>query len=252
MRQGDCNAPATFMKLMNWIFQDMLGRSVYVYLDDILIFSKTKEEHIDAIKQVCQRLKEHKLYGNKSKTMILPKELMILGHTMISDGIIAEPEKVLDVSNWKTPKNRKKLQGFMGMVNYLSTYVPHLATVVAPLTRLCGSTVPWKWTSMHDVSFKTVKDIISVKAILQPINYDAHDPIFLVTDASATGIGAWIGQGPSMHDIRPAAFYSRKFKNAENWYSVTDKELLAIIEGLEHFQIGRASCRESVQRLCGQ
>ena len=90
---------------MNWIFQDILGRSVYVYLDDILIFSKTKEEHINAIKQVCQRLKEHKLYGNKSKTMILPQELMILGHTMTSDGIIPEPEKVLDVSNWETPKN---------------------------------------------------------------------------------------------------------------------------------------------------
>ena len=124
----------------------------------------------------------------------------------------------------------------MGMVNYLSAYVPHLATVAALLTRLCGSTVPWKWTNMHDVSFKTVKDIISAKGILQPINYDAPDPIFLITDASATGIRAWIGQGPSMHDIRPAVFYSRKFKNAENWYSVTDKELLAIIEGLEHFQ----------------
>ena len=104
----------------------------------------------------------------------------------------------------------------MGMVNYLSAYVPHLATVAAPLTRLCGRTVPCKWTNMHDVIFKTVKDIISDKAILQPINYNAPDPIFLVTDASATGIGAWIGQGPSMHDIRPAAFYSRKFKNAEN------------------------------------
>ncbi len=79
MQQGDCNAPATFMKLMNWIFHDMLGRNVYIYLDDILIFDKTREEHIESIRQVCLRLRQHKLYGNRSKTMILPPELMILG-----------------------------------------------------------------------------------------------------------------------------------------------------------------------------
>ena len=84
MQQGDCNAPATFMKLMNHIFSDMLGRSVYVYLDDILIFNDTKEEHIATIKEVYTRLRNEKLYINRGKTMILPEVLDILGHTIIS------------------------------------------------------------------------------------------------------------------------------------------------------------------------
>ena len=133
LQQGDCNAPATFMKLMNWIFAEQIGRDVYVYLDDILIFSKTKEEHIALLKTVCNKLQQHKIFGNRSKTMILPDALSILGHTIISQGLSAEPQKILKVDNWSTPTKRKELQGFMGLANYLSTYVPQLATVAAPL-----------------------------------------------------------------------------------------------------------------------
>ena len=97
MQQGDCNALATFMKLMNHIFSDMLGRSVYVYLDDILIFNDTEEDHIATIKEVCTRLRKEKLYVNSGKTMILPEVLDTLGHTITSQGLSAEPAKVLDV-----------------------------------------------------------------------------------------------------------------------------------------------------------
>ena len=142
-QQGDCNAPATFMKLMNFIFADILGRSVYVYLDDILIFNKTKEDHIATIKEVCTRLRNEKLYVNRGKTMILPEELHILGHIITSDGLSAAPNKVLKVSSWQTPNTRKKLQGFVDMVNYLSRYAPHLATAGTPLTHLCGDTTKW-------------------------------------------------------------------------------------------------------------
>ena len=111
-----------------------------------------------------------------------------------------------------------------------------MATVAAPLTRLCGDTVKFKWEPIHDASLQQVKDIISAEAILEPIKYESTDPIFLITDASVKGIKAWIGQGPSIEDIQPAAFYSRKFKPAELNYSVTEKETLAIIDGLHHFQ----------------
>ena len=99
MQQGDCNALATFMKLMNFICADMLGRSVYVYLVEILIFNKTKKDHIATIKEVCYRLRNEKLYVNRGKTMILPEELHILGHIITSDGLSAEPNKVLKVSS---------------------------------------------------------------------------------------------------------------------------------------------------------
>ena len=192
MQQGDCNAPSIFMKLMNHIFSDMLGRSVYVFLDDILMFNDTKEDHIVTIKEVYTRLRNEKLYVNRGKTMILHEVLDILGHTITSQGLSAEPAKVLDVKSWPTPNNRKKLQGFMGMVNYLSRYAPHLATAAAPLTHLCGDTIKWQWLPIHDISLQQVKDIIGGEAILQPLDYKSQDTIYLVTDASLMGIGAWI------------------------------------------------------------
>ena len=108
MQQEDCNAPATFMKLMNWIFAEEIGRDVYIYLDDILIFSKTNKEHIASLKTVCNKLRQHKLFGNRSKTMILPNALSILGHTITSQGVSAESEKILKVDNWFTPTKRKQ------------------------------------------------------------------------------------------------------------------------------------------------
>ena len=167
--------------------------------------------------------------------MILPDALSILGHTISSQALFVEPQKILKVDNWSTLTKRTELQGFMGIVNYLSTYVPHLATVAAPLTRLCGDTFKFKWEPIHDVSLQQVKDIITAEAILKPINYDSTHQIFLITDASVKGIGAWIGQGPYIRDIQTAAFYSRKFKPAELNYNVAEKETLAIIDRLCHF-----------------
>ena len=143
MQQGDCNAPATFIKLMNHIFSDMLVRSVYVYLYDIPIFNDTKEDHITTIKEGCTRLRNEKLYIKRGKSMILPEVWDILEHSITSQGLSAEPAKVLNVKSWPTPNNRKKLQAFIGIVNYLSKYAPHLATAAAPLTHLCGDTIKW-------------------------------------------------------------------------------------------------------------
>ena len=108
MQQGDCNAPATFMKLMNYIFHDMIGKNVYVYLDDILIFDKTMEEHRKTIKEVCKRLQNQELYVNRSKTMILPKKSAVLGHIISEQGLSAEPKKILDISAWPRPQRRKQ------------------------------------------------------------------------------------------------------------------------------------------------
>src|SRR5258705_4176979 len=236
MQQGDCNAPATMMKVMHDIFQDMLGLTLFIYLDDILIFRMTLREHQEIVREVCRRLRKEKLYVNRNKTTFLPDSIKVLGHVLTKDGIVAAPEKLLKVKNWETPQTRKELQAFMGMVNYLSSYVPHLSTFAAPLTNLSGSTVPWKWRDVHTASFEKVKDILAAEAILIPLKYTSKDTIYLVTDASTSGIGAWIGQGPSIRDIRPAGFHSRKFNVTQSRYNTTDKELYAIVAGLQFFQ----------------
>ena len=154
MQLGDCNAPATFIKLMNFIFGDMLGRSIYIHLNDKLIFNKTNNDHMASIKEVFTRLRNKKLNVNRGKTMILREELHILGHIIISDNLSALPDKVLKVSSWQTLNIQKNLKGFIGMVNYFTKYAPHLATAAAPLTHLCGDTRKWEWLPIHDTSLQ--------------------------------------------------------------------------------------------------
>ena len=178
------------MNVMHNIFQHILGLTLFIHLDDIVIFSMTLEEHQEIIREVCHRLQKAKLYANRTKTSFLPDSIKVLGHVLIKDRIVAAPEKLLKVKNWETPKIQKELQGFMGMVNYFSNYVPHLSTFTAPLTNLYGSTVPWKWRDIHSTSFKRIKDILAAEAILTPLNYKSKDMIYLVTDARAFGIGA--------------------------------------------------------------
>ena len=107
MQQEDCNAPTTIIKLLYSIFQDMLGINVFIYLDDILIFSKTIEDHIETIREIWCKLQNHKLYVNQSKSAFLPEHISVLGHVLTTNGIIAAPEKLLKVQNWAIPQTRK-------------------------------------------------------------------------------------------------------------------------------------------------
>ena len=104
MQQGDCSAPATMMKLMHHIFQDMLGIKVFIYLDDILIFSKIIEDHIETIPEICRRLRKHKLFANRNKSAFLPDRISVLGHVLTINRIITAPEKLLKI-NGKSHKH---------------------------------------------------------------------------------------------------------------------------------------------------
>ncbi|HLP34462.1 MAG TPA: reverse transcriptase domain-containing protein [Amoebophilaceae bacterium] len=236
MQQGDCNAPATFMKVMNHLFRDLLGKTVYVYLDDIFIFSHTYQDHIMHVKEVLTRLQQHKFFATKSKSQFLPSELHALGHVITKEGLKPEEKKINEILDWPTPPNRKSLQSFMGLVNYLSQFLPHLATTAAPLTEMCGATAAWEWRPLHDTSFQQCKDLVSAGGIIKPLSYTSDEPIYLITDASTIGTGAWVGQGPTLDKLRPAGFHSRKFNPAQQNYTTFNKELLAIVDALEHFR----------------
>src|SRR5690606_29502543 len=106
----------------------------------------------------------------------------------------------------------------------------------APLTELAGSTATWEWRDLHTTAVNLIKQGIKGNAVVQPIKYQSQAPIYLVCDASAVGMGAWVGQGMTPQEIRPAGFCSKKFNNAQQNYSVYDKELLAIIVGLDIFR----------------
>jgi len=120
------------------------------------------------------------------------------------------------------------------MVNYISQFIPHIATITAPLTELSGN-AEWLWTDLQEAVFEAVKRAADKHKVLRLINYNKPDMIWLFTDASPTGMGAWIGPGPTRDAARPAAFHSRKLTPSQSNYPTHQQETLAIIEGMEAF-----------------
>jgi hypothetical protein len=115
MSFGLTNAPAFFMNLMNIVFMDYLDKVVVVFIDDILIYSQSEEEHVDHLKMVLQRLREHQLYAKLSKCEFWINEVLFLGHIINKDGLVVDPKKVRDIMNWKAPTDAQGIKSFIGM-----------------------------------------------------------------------------------------------------------------------------------------
>jgi len=227
---------------MNNLFKHELGISVYIYIDHIFIFSKTYKEYLHHVRTVLQRLRENKFYTNKEKSQFMPSVLQCLGHVLTPRGISPIQKSVQQILDWPQLQNSKMLLEYMGMENYLGHLIPHLADMAAPLTEMAGATATWDWTPTHTKAFNYTKAALFADPAVRPINYHSAHQIYLVADASLIGTGAWIGQGPTLQTIIPADFHSRKFPPAQETCSIFDKELLAIVDALEHFRSELTGC----------
>jgi len=158
----------------------------------------------------------------------------ILGHIIDDQGLRASPERIARIEAWTTPKNKKQLQEFLGVVNYISNFILHLASITAPRTLLTG-TEEFVWTATQDHAMDNVKRAAAHNQIMKLIDHESALPIWLITDASDTGVGPWVRQGETAATARPAALDRRKFSNAQMNYGTTDKEALAIVDALTAF-----------------
>ena len=129
MIEGDMNAPATLVRVIKDLFHDELGKFIWIYIEDIFIFSNSFEEHIEHVQHACRKLKEHKFYANPKKSIFFADILNILGHMIDDKGIHPAPEKIRNIMDWKRPNNQKELQQFKGIVNYISQFMPHAVTI---------------------------------------------------------------------------------------------------------------------------
>jgi len=187
MLQGDMNAPGTVMRIMSHLMRDYLGEFVWVYIDDILIFSNKEDEHMEHIKKVCRKLKEAHLFASRKKSEFFSSKMSVLGHVVDDDGLHASPEKITRIGEWTTPKDRKELREFLGLVNYISQFLPHIATITAPLTDLTGN-AEFVWTPTHDTAFQNTKRLADDNEVIRPSNHESGVPIWLITDASDTEV----------------------------------------------------------------
>jgi len=234
MMQGDMNAPATFVRTMEDLFNDELGKNIWVYIHDIFGFSDTFEEHVKDLTKACSELENPGYCANPKNSVSFATKLDILAHIIDDEGIHPSPEKILKILHWTRPERQKELQRFNGMVNYIWRFIPHIATITAPLTELSGN-AEWLWTDLPEAAFEAVKRAADKDQVLRPIDYNKPDMIWLFTDSSPTGTGAWIGQGPTRDAARPAAFRSRKLTPSQSNNPTHKQETLAIIEAMEAF-----------------
>jgi len=232
MQQGDCNAPSTFQRLMTHLFRDIIGIFIHVYLDDLFIYSDTIEEHEQHIGIVMERLKEAQLYLKWSKCDLYSEQLDCLGHIIDDDGIHADNDKLERIREWRTPRNYNDVQKFVGLVMYLAPFLPDIAAYTGTLLSLQQNGHAFAWRPVHQRCFEMIKNICCKAPILKPIDPRSQDKIWVVCDASKTGVGAMLGQGVSWETCRPAGFLSRKFTAAQQNYRVFEQETLAILEAL--------------------
>ena len=230
---GLTNAPATFMHLMNDIFRPHLDHFIIVYLDDILIYSKTAEEHDHHVRTAMDILLRHQLFAKMEKCDFFSTSINFLGYIVTADGLEMEPEKVNAVKNWPPPANITELRAFLGFAAFYRRFIKGYSDICSPLTALLGKDQPYEWTAAQNAAFNALKTAVTSGPTLQ-IPSHKHDFV-LATDASSFAIGAVLSQDQGS-GLRPVAFHSRKLNPAERNYPTHEKEMLAIIDALEYYR----------------
>ena len=219
---------------MEYVLDELIGKTVWANLDDITIFSDTFENHIRDIRQVCKRLQNHKIGALPCKCNVFAYRLPLLGHVIDDQGIHADPEKIRGIQDWHTPKSKNELYTFIGILIYHAQFLPHHTTASAPLSDLLSQN-EFEWRLLHEEVFQQIKHLAKNITTLRPIDYQSPNPIYLFTNASKVGAGAWIGQRPSPENAHPATFHSGKFATSQLHYPVYELELLAIVDAVQSF-----------------
>ncbi|GBG85485.1 hypothetical protein CBR_g40124 [Chara braunii] len=225
---GLCNAPGT-----NRIFHDYLDKFVIVYLDDILIFSKTVEEHVAHLDKVLSLLRQHKFKINGEKCEFGRTRVLYLGHEISAKGLKPDDAKVASIRDWPRPQSVNERRSFLGMTGYYPTFVKNYSIVAAPLTDLTRLDTPWEWTEKCEAAFRHLKHALMHYEVLKLP--DPDKPFVVTTDASQYGIGAVLAQqeGPK---LRPLEYMLKKMSSQKLAKSTYEKELYAVYKALTHWR----------------
>ena len=226
---GLCNAPSTFQALMDSVLGPELRHCCLVYLDDIIVFSKSPEEHVQQLRAVLRRLKDAKLYAKLSKCEFGLKKVKFLGHIVSSEGLQPDEDKVKLVREWPRPANVKEVRQFVGLAQYFRKFIMGFAAMTVPLTALFKHDAVFEWTEACQQAFDMVKGALTTAPCLKLP--DDNSRFTVVCDACKYGIGAVL-----LQKGRPVAFEGRKLTPTEQTWGTVEQEMLSVVHHLEKWR----------------
>ncbi len=234
------NAGAVFNRVMHRALGDIIGKCCMVFVDDIIVFSNTWEEHIEHIDMVLTRLQKIGMTVNFIKSALARDEMPFLGHVVTRQGIKPDPRKVIAVKSFVRPKTLKGLRSFLGLTGYLRRFIRGYAKIAAPLIALTADSAKEKWSRdtawglKEEEAFERLKSEVTDQASLSYPVFD--EPFCIICDASDIGAGAMLAQINNEGAEQPIAFASCTFNKAQRNYSATEKEGLAVVWAVQHFR----------------
>ena len=228
---GISSAPGIFQKAMEQLLQGL--PHVTVYIDDILIATKSEAEHLEILEKVFERLAKADLRIKKPKCKLMARSVHYLGHVIDSEGLHPLPEKVEAIVNAPTPQNVTELKSYLGLLTYYGKLLPNLSSRLTPLYQLLRKNETWKWTDAQDRAFNESKELLTSSLFL--VHFNSELPLLLACDASAYGIGAVLAHRMSDGTEKPIAYASCTLNSAERGYSQLEKEGLSLVFGVKRF-----------------
>ena len=224
---GLSNAPSTFMRLMTHVLQPFMGKFLVVYFDNILVYSKSRTNHVDLLKQLLCALREAKLFANLKKCIFLQTQVLFLGFIVSAQGISTAPNKVRAIREWPEPKTLTEARSFHGLASFYRRFIRHFSSIISP-TIDCLKKGPFHWTSKAASAFKEIKEMMSTAPVLRHPDFSR---VFEVAcDAFGYGIGGVLSQ-----ERHPIAFFSEKLSESRRIkYTTYEKELYALLQSIRH------------------
>ncbi|KAL0537248.1 hypothetical protein IC582_026223 [Cucumis melo] len=226
MSFGLTNAPAVFMDLMNRVFREFLDTFVIVFIDDILIYSKTEAEHEEHLRMVLQTLRDNKLYAKFLKCEFWLKQVSFLGHVVSKAGVSVDPAKIEAVTGWTRPSTVSEVRSFLGLAGYYRRFVENFSRIATPLTQLTRKGALFVWSKACEDSFQNLKQkLVTAPVLTVP---DGSGSFVIYSDASKKGLGCVL-----MQQGKVVAYASRQLKSHEQNYPTHDLELAAVVFALK-------------------